>query len=165
MATNASDKKIKIATLAIALITIATFVWSANVIYNRNFRVSKTPGISTSKLIAKGDLFDGVITNIRNVSNVKFGTKFLGVGVYDRNCVQVGETSTGNPLINCHAGIKTEEYGLLDFNHVHDYNKKPCIVAEEEVVVRIIDRKGRAKVQRVSTLSKKSVQEKGEMTN
>ncbi len=157
----------KILLLVIAIGGIAASVWIAGIfgIFNRNAAVNNTVGDSVNGLVARGDLFDGVITNMSDIPNVKLGVKFLGTGVYDKNCVKVGVApETGNPLVNCHAGIKTE-YGVIDFNHVHDYYKKPCIIEEDEVMVEVLDLQGNAKVQRISEIPKKAVQEKGEMSN
>lgn len=152
---KSKGKGLRLAILVLAIIGIASAVIFAMLGGSNGNAAAGSAGLA-----AKGDMFDGVITNMRDIPNAKLGVKFSGIGVYDRNCVQVGTVpETGNPLVNCHAGIKTEDYGVLDFNHVHDYYKKPCIIEEEDLVVEILDANGNAKVQRVSEISKKAVQE------
>lgn len=104
--------------------------------------------------VAEGDVFEGKITN----SAFDPG-KIVGVGVYDRNCVNVG-----NGLLDCHAGIQTKEYGLLDFNHVHNKKEKPCIVSGDGVVVTILNSDGEAKVQRINATPITAREETDEMT-
>ncbi len=147
-------KRYLIPILIIGAVIVIFFIWTFN------SRKNISTGYSVNNLAAEGDLFKGVITNMQNISNVELGKKFYGIGVYDRNCVQVGTSpATGNPIVNCHAGINTTEYGLLDFNHEHDYYKNPCIIEEEKVVITILDSQGNAEVQRVSKESKKAIQE------
>ncbi len=158
-------KKIVLLVIVIVVIVIGVILRRTSIFSDRSTTINNNVDNSSDDLIAKGDLFNGVIINMNEIPNVKFRTKFRGTGVYDRNCVKVGVApETGNPLVNCHAGIKTE-YGIIDFNHVHDYYKNPCIIEGDEVVVEILDSQGNAKVQRVFEVAKKAIQEKGEMTN
>ncbi len=127
--------------------------------------ILRRASITANELIARGDLVDGVITNMSEMPKVKLGTKFRGTGVYDKNCVKVGVVpETGNPLVDCHAGIATKEYGLIDFKHVHDYYQNPCIVENDELVIEILDSKGNAKVQRISKAPKEPTQETERMS-
>lgn len=129
-----SDKKTTLIIAAIAVIGIVYAIWASGTL------AGDTPtGGALGDVTAKGDLFEGKITN-KNVQP----TKLLGVGVYDRNCVAIG-----NGLTNCHAGIKTDKYGVLDFNYEHDMARKPCINPNEKVVVEILDSSGKATVQRM----------------
>lgn len=96
-------------------------------------------GYSESVPIAYGDIIEGTITNVRPSIG-----KFNGTGVYDRNCVDVG-----GGLTNCHGGIQTARYGVLNFNYVHNMSIVPCIKPGEKLVVEVLDSSGRARVQRM----------------
>ncbi|VVB59979.1 Uncharacterised protein [uncultured archaeon] len=128
-----TDKKTTIVIAAIVLVGIVYAVWAVGTLKN-DVPTGNVPKIPT----ATGDLFDGKITN-KNVAPVKLE----GTGVYDRNCVSIG-----NGLTDCHAGIKTD-MGVLDFNYQHDMVRKPCIAPNDKVVVEILDSSGNAKVQKV----------------
>ena len=82
--------------------------------------------------------FEGTITN----QKISIGT-FDGVGAYDRNCVDAG-----NGLTKCDAGIKTEEYGVLNFSYIHNMMTDPCIKPGDTVKVKILDNTGSVTVQR-----------------
>ncbi len=88
---------------------------------------------------AQKDTFEGRITNME----LEIGS-LTGVGVYDRNCVDIG-----NGLTRCDAGIKTDKYGTLNFNYVHNMRIKPCIKPGDKLIVEILDSEGKAKVQRI----------------
>ncbi|KXB00710.1 hypothetical protein AKJ41_03800 [candidate division MSBL1 archaeon SCGC-AAA259O05] len=47
---------------------------------------------------------------------------YPGEVAYDRNCRDVGGGLTG-----CNAGIRTQEFGLVDFYYEHDMDAKPCL--------------------------------------
>lgn len=83
-------------------------------------------------------LFEGTITNAK----VSPGT-FVGLGIYDKSCVDVG-----NGLTRCDAGIKTEEYGILNFNYLHNMRANPCIARGDRLNVEIVDSSGTARVQK-----------------
>lgn len=85
-----------------------------------------------------GDKFEGKITNTK----VALG-EYPGTGAYDRNC-----KSIGGGITNCHGGIQTQEFGLLDFNYEHNMAVQPCIAPGDKVLVTILDNSGRATVQR-----------------
>ena len=129
-----TDKKTSIVIALIALVGIAYAIWAAGTLKN------DTPtGDATTNVVANGILFEGKITN-KNVEPMTIE----GVGVYDRNCVMMS-----NGLTNCHGGIKTDKYGVLDFNYQHDMAKEPCIAPNEKLVVTILDSAGNAKVQKL----------------
>lgn len=88
----------------------------------------------------KRDLFSGVITNIETSPG-----NLSGIGVYDRTCKRIG-----NGLTRCDAGIKTKEYGVLNFNYIHDMAVKPCIVSGDKLKVEILDSNGTADVRRIA---------------
>lgn len=126
--------KNKILSLAVlAAVGLAYVVWALGT-------PNSPTGNSLENVVARGDLFEGKITN----KNVVAG-RIAGVGEYDRNCASVA-----GGLTNCHAGVRTKEYGVLDFNYVHDMAKKPCIAPGHKVIVDILDSGGNAKVQRLS---------------
>ncbi len=128
-----ADKKTNIIIAAIVLVGIVYAVWAVGTLKDN------TPTGDLSKIpVANGILFEGKITN-KNVAPMKLE----GTGVYDRNCVMVG-----NGLTDCHAGIKTD-LGVLDFNYRHDMARNPCIAPNEKLVVEILDSSGNAKVQKV----------------
>jgi len=85
------------------------------------------------------DLFNGNITNLKTSPG-----NLTGIGVYDHTCKDVG-----NGLTKCDAGIKTKEYGVLNFNYVHNMAIEPCIVSGDKLKVEILDLKGTARVQRL----------------
>ncbi len=88
----------------------------------------------------KVDVFQGAITNVAvDVGEVQ------GVGAYDWNCTDVGGGRT-----QCDGGVRTEEYGILNFNYVHKMDEAPCIAAGDQLRVTILDSKGRALVERRS---------------
>jgi len=101
-----------------------------------SFSNGKTNHANTNE--QKLNLFEGKITNIQTTP----GT-VNGVGVYDKTCKDIG-----NGLTKCDAGIKTKEYGVLNFNYIHDMTTKPCITSGDKLKVEILDSKGTAKVQR-----------------
>ena len=92
-----------------------------------------------SPSVPKGDLFKGTITNIK----VSPGN-LSGIGVYDKTCVRVE-----NGLTRCDAGIKTEKYGVLNFNYIHNMAIEPCIASGNKLKVEILDSNGTARVQRI----------------
>lgn len=120
--------------VVIAAIGLAYVVWAVGTPGSSNSQGDSLDGLNPA-----GDLFEGKITN-KNVEPAKL----IGTGVYDKSCV-----SAGGGLTNCHAGIKTDKYGVLDFNYVHDMAKKPCIAPNQKVVVEILDSAGNARIQRI----------------
>lgn len=128
-----ADKKTSIILAAIALVGVAYVIWAAGTLKN------DSPAGDATNIVANGLLFQGKITN-KNVEPMTID----GVGVYDRNCVMMS-----NGLTNCHGGIKTDKYGVLDFNYQHNMAKEPCIAPNEKLVVTILDSAGNAKVQKV----------------
>lgn len=60
------------------------------------------------------------------------GAILLGNITYDRNC-----ESVGNGLTNCDAGVKTEKYGVINFNYVHNMSKHPCLVSGDKVLLKV----------------------------
>ena len=87
-------------------------------------------------------VFEGKITNVK----VSPG-RVEGTSVYDRNCV-------GSPITECDGGIKTAEYGVLNFHYFHDMAIQPCIheMGTEKVIVEILDSGGNAKVIRTQDI-------------
>ena len=89
------------------------------------------------------NVFEGRITN------VKVGPgRIEGTSAYDRNCV-------GDKITECDGGIKTEEYGVLNFHYKHDMAKQPCIhmFGPEKMIVEILDSSGNVKVIRTQDFS------------
>ena len=93
-------------------------------------------GYATYKAPTDLKVFEGKITNVK----VSPG-KIDGTSVYDRNCI-------GQTITECDGGIKTEEYGVLNFHYFHDMAIQPCIheMGTERVIVDILDSDGNAKV-------------------
>lgn len=73
------------------------------------------------------DVFRGQI----NRSNIGEAT-LLGSITYDRNCLPVE-----NGLTQCDAGVKTDEYGVINFNYTHNMREEPCLVAGNKVLMKI----------------------------
>lgn len=88
---------------------------------------------------AAGDVFLGQISNVK----VEPGT-VQGMGVYDRSC----KMESGG-LTSCDAGIKTKEYGVLNFKYTHNMQEKPCLAQNDLVTVKIVDTSGKAEIQRI----------------
>lgn len=99
---------------------------------------SSASAVESHHPAAVSSVFEGAITNKKVTPG-----KITGLGAYDRNCVAIG-----NGLTDCHAGINTNEYGVLDFNYQHNMDKDPCIVPGDNVVVEILDAEGHARVTR-----------------
>lgn len=118
--------------IAFAIIGALYVLWISSLKNNTGYEFP-------ADVVASGDLFEGKITN-KDVTPVKLE----GVGVYDRSCIPVG-----NGLTDCHGGIKTEKYGVIDFNYQHDMARKPCIKPNDKVVVTILDSSGKAQVQKL----------------
>ncbi len=89
------------------------------------------------------NVFEGKITNVK----VSPG-RIEGTSAYDRNCV-------GSPVTECDGGIKTEEYGVLNFHYRHDMAAQPCIhmFGPENFIVEILDSNGNARVIRTQDVS------------
>lgn len=89
------------------------------------------------------NIFEGRITNVK----VSPG-KIEGVSAYDRNCV-------GDQVTECDGGIKTAEYGVLNFHYSHEMAVQPCIhmFGAEKMIVEILDSNGNARVIRTQDLS------------
>jgi len=89
------------------------------------------------------NVFEGRITN----AQVSPG-RIEGTSAYDRNCI-------GDIITECDGGIKTEEYGLLNFHYSHEMSTQPCIhmFGPEKMIVEILDSSGNAKVIRTQDFS------------
>jgi hypothetical protein len=84
------------------------------------------------------NIFNGKITN----AQVSPG-EIIGFTSYDANCV-------GSQITQCDAGIKTDQYGELNFHYQHDMNAQPCLhmFGSEKVIVDILDLQGNARITR-----------------
>lgn len=89
------------------------------------------------------NVFKGIITNVK----VRPG-KIEGTSAYDRNCI-------GDKVTECDGGIKTVEYGVLNFHYSHEMAMQPCIhmFGPEKLIVEILDSNGNAKVVRMQDMS------------
>ncbi len=76
----------------------------------------------------KGDVFEGIITNMNLQPQV-----LDGEGVYDRSCNPV---ETG--LTQCDAGIQTEK-GLLNFNYKHNMHAQACIAEGDKLEIQVLE--------------------------
>jgi len=92
---------------------------------------------SKNTVAQKADFFNGKITNLKTIPG-----NLSGVGVYDKTCKKIG-----NGLTECDAGIKTQKYGVLNFNYVHDMAVEPCISSGDKIKIEIL-KNGLAKVWR-----------------
>jgi len=93
------------------------------------------------QLASDPNFFAGNVTT----EGIPVGT-YNGTGVYDHNCLPIG-----NGIYSCDAGIKTAEYGTIDFAYKHDMMMKPCLGPGQTVVVKVLDGSGAATVQRTSS--------------
>ena len=86
------------------------------------------------------DILEGRITNVQVSPGI-----IEGVSAYDRNCVGT------HMWTECDGGIRTKEYGVLNFHYAHNMMEEPCIHMNgpEKFVVEILDSNGAAKVYRV----------------
>ncbi len=89
------------------------------------------------------NVFEGKITNAK----VSAG-RFEGVTTYDASCI-------GSPITECDAGIKTSEYGTMNFHYSHNMATQPCLhmFGPEKVVVEILNSDGDARIIRTIDLS------------
>lgn len=78
--------------------------------------------------VIKGDVFEGIITNMDLQPQVLDGT-----GVYDRSC-----NSIDGGLSQCDAGIQTER-GLINFNYKHNMAVQGCIDQGQKLKVEILE--------------------------
>ena len=85
------------------------------------------------------DILEGRITNVQVSPGI-----IEGVSAYDRNCVGT------HMWTECDGGIRTEEYGVLNFHYSHNMMEEPCIHMNgpEKLYVEILDSSGTAKVYR-----------------
>ena len=84
------------------------------------------------------NVFEGKITNAK----VSPG-RIEGSTTYDANCV-------GSQITECDAGIRTKEYGVVNFHYSHEMAVQPCLhmFGSEKVIVDILDSDGNAKITR-----------------
>ncbi|MBU0963162.1 MAG: hypothetical protein KKD48_04635 [Nanoarchaeota archaeon] len=83
---------------------------------------------SATSNVIKGDVFEGIITNMNLQSQV-----LDGMGVYDKNC-----NAIENGLTQCDGGIQTEK-GLLNFNYKHNMHMQKCIDQGQKLKVEIFE--------------------------
>jgi|SRR3989344_3940819 len=85
------------------------------------------------------NVFQGRITNAK----VSVG-RLEGTTTYDANCLGT-QTQT-----ECDAGIRTAEYGELNFHYTHNMATQPCLhmFGAEKVIVEILDSEGNARITR-----------------
>ncbi|MBI2545537.1 MAG: hypothetical protein HYW22_03020 [Candidatus Aenigmarchaeota archaeon] len=100
-------------------------------------------GYATYKIPTNLNVFEGKITNAK----VNPGT-IEGTSAYDSNCI-------GNQVTECDGGIRTAEYGVLNFHYFHEMAIQPCIhmFGPERLVVEILDSDGNARVTRTQDFS------------
>lgn len=89
------------------------------------------------------NVFEGRITNAK----VSPG-RIEGVTTYDANCV-------GSQITECDSGIKTKEYGVVNFHYSHSMEIQPCLhmFGPEKVIVDILNSDGDTKITRTIDLS------------
>src|SRR3972149_41291 len=103
----------------LAAIVVMTIVLSASVFLmtSTGKATSSTNINSASTSTSSGNIFMGKITNSR--VQLSPGT-VEGTTTYDANCV-------GQDVTQCDAGIRTNEYGTLDFHSSHRMAVQPCL--------------------------------------
>ena len=74
------------------------------------------------------EVFEGKIINHQNLK----GAILLANITYDRNCKSVGKG-----LLHCDAGIKTEKYGVINFDYTHNMKKHPCLIPGDKVLLKV----------------------------
>jgi len=91
------------------------------------------------------NIFQGRITNAK----VSVG-RLEGVTTYDANCID-----SGNRMTECDAGIRTAEFGELNFHYRHNMAVQPCLhmFGAERVIIEILDSDGNARITRTIDLS------------
>lgn len=90
------------------------------------------------------NVFEGKITDVK----VSPG-RITGFTTYDANCL-------GTQIeTECDAGIRTNEYGDMNFHYKHNMAIQPCLhmFGSEKVIVDILDSEGNAKITRTIDLS------------
>ena len=73
------------------------------------------------------EVFEGKI----NHPDLK-GAILLADITYDRNCKSVGKD-----LLHCDAGVKTEKYGVINFDYTHNMKKHPCLIPGDKVLLKV----------------------------
>lgn len=128
-------KKMVIISLAIIAILVLGTVLTLYLPKTGYSTSTQTPEANPS------NIFSGKITN----SEVSLGS-IEGITTYDRGC----NTVDANGLTECDAGIKTDQYGELNFHYKHNMNIQPCLdmYGPEKVIVDILDSNGDAKITR-----------------
>ncbi|MBU5537388.1 MAG: hypothetical protein QW818_02300 [Candidatus Aenigmatarchaeota archaeon] len=133
--------KIKVSgwVLSIAIITLLLGLMT---VFGYKLYAPKT-GYTSYDIPSDLNVFEGKITNVK----VKPG-RIEGISVYDRNCV-------GSPITECDGGIKTAEYGVLNFRYRHNMAVQPCIhmYGPEKMIIEILDSDGTARVIRTQDFS------------
>ncbi len=130
---------------------ISGWVWSVGVIvlllglltfFGYKLYAPKT-GYTSYNAPTDLNVFEGKITNVK----VSPG-RIEGTSAYDRNCV-------GDPITECDGGIKTAEYGVLNFHYRHEMAIQPCIhmFGPEKLIVEILDSDGNVRVTRTQDVS------------
>lgn len=127
----------KVLSLIIITILVAIMGFFAYKLY------SPRTGYVSYQALENPTVFEGRITNMKVAPG-----KIEGVSAYDRNCV-------GQPITECDGGVRTVEYGVLNFHYRHDMSKEPCIhmYGPEKMIVEILDSNGNAKVTRTQDFS------------
>ena len=90
------------------------------------------------------NVFEGKITNVK----VSPG-RIEGFTSYDANCLGTQEQT------ECDAGIRTNEFGEMNFHYQHNMVTQPCLhmFGSEKVIVDVLDSEGNAKIIRTIDLS------------
>jgi hypothetical protein len=75
------------------------------------------------------NIFSGQINQPNLESVVLYG----GI-TYDRNCIPVE-----GGLTRCDAGVKTNDYGVINFNYTHNMREEPCLMPGNKVLLKVQD--------------------------
>jgi len=113
----------------IILMLLVAILSLSLIVYSKNLKDSP---------VQKVNFFKGKITNIKTIPG-----NLSGIGVYDKTCKAIG-----NGLTECDAGIKTEKYGVLNFNYIHNMAVESCITSGDKIEIEIL-KDGTARIWRM----------------
>lgn len=133
------DLKVLSIVLVLALLAMTVY-FSYQLYFPKTGYFASSQSSSTNSL----NVFEGKITN----KKVSPG-RIEGFSTYDANCLGTQQQT------ECDAGIRTNEYGELNFHYFHNMEIQPCLhmFGSERVIVDILNEDGDARITRTIDLS------------
>jgi len=127
------------------VIVVATLAAGGYILGQIYFPKTGNVALRNPTRINQLNVFEGKITNVK----VEPG-RIEGLTTYDANCLGTAEQT------ECDAGIRTNEYGDMNFHYRHNMVAQPCLhmFGSERVIVDILDSQGNARIIRTIDLSR-----------